>query len=272
MGVLRRYADWRPVPQRRLPARWIGTAAGAVAFVGIVALWGKPNLPIYMGSVALAALVSNRIAAHRLAALRDEAEDRQFAATLRLACGGAYGHDEGLVAFEDGFLVFMGRRCAFSLGARDVRVGKVAGTELEFEFRGPGGHHEAQLEFRRSARLWSALLDWRKASRRSPERVLPPARPDPGLPRTAFLLADAIPWIAFAVGLVAVTPSGNLDRLLYPVAPLAILAGAALRAAAQAANLARLERGERPRLASDAIARRLRRRFRRSLPVRPSES
>ena len=245
MPPTRRYADWRPVATARMPARWIGLFSGSLAFVALSLLMRNPQHLTYMASVALAAFVSNRVAARRLAVLRDEGEDRQFAATLRLTRGTAYGYDEGLLAFEDGYLVYMGRRCAFSLGARDVSVKKMAENECEFTFRGRKGDHTAHLQWQKNEDVLESIVRWRKAERRSCESVLPPAVPDSSYSRAVILFVSALPWLVFAVACLLTRWNGPSERLIsFGVSSLALVATFVfVRSVAR--ELRRIELGER---------------------------
>ena len=249
MRRTRRYADWRPVATRRMPARLVGALVGAFVFVIGSILLRKPSYPIMMGTTALAAFVSNRVAARRLDALRDEEEDRQFAATLQLKRATAYGHDEGLVSFEDGYLIYMGRRCAFSLGGRDVHVTQTDLTALKFEFRGPGGKHAAHLQLRRNDDFHKAVIAWRSARKSSPESVLPPSLPDPALPRALTVFMNALPLLVLSATFLAIPSKDQIDRLLLPAIPILLLTIALSFAFVQTLELDRLARGE-PRVRS----------------------
>ena len=259
MPLPRRYAEWRSVATARLPARWIGLAAGCVLFaVGSVAL-RHPKQIVYMGAVALAAFVSNRVAARRLEALRDEGEDHQFGATLRLMRGTAYGHDEGLLLFEDGYLVYMGRRCAFSLGGRDVKLTKLAENECEFVFRGPEGRHIAHLQWTKNEWAFEAITAWQKARRRSGESVLPPVTPGPSYTRAVVVLVNALPGIALLVAAASSRSNGRFDRWIDGVAIPILSVWIVGSAFSQAQELKRLSVGEPTRRNIAAHLRRLRR-------------
>ena len=259
MRAPRRYSDWRPVAQRRIPARWIGTAVGSLAFVALATWLHHPDQLAYYAAIAAGGFATNRIAARRLKDVRDEGEDRQFAATLRLSRGTSYGHDEGLVAFEDGYLVFMGRRCAFSLGARDVRVTQMSLTEAKFEFRGPHGKHAAHLQWRRNRDLSQAVLGWRAARRRSRESVLPPVLPEPSFPRALIVSMNALPLLALGVAFLALRSAGLTERGIPFIGAAVTLAVAVGLATVQTIELGRLSKGE-PRVSLPPLRfRRLRR-------------
>lgn len=239
----RRDAEWRPVATARVPAHCLGLLAGSAAGLAGCLLVHDANYGVYAGAAALGAFVSNRIAARRLARLRDEGGGHQFAATLRLSREGVYGHDEGLVAFEDGYLVYMGRRCAFSLGAADVNEVKIEGGKLEFAFPGPAGRHKVELHTPRHRPFLAAAARWKGQAARSDTPVLPPARPDPNLPVPLVVGAETLPLLAVALAAWATAPGGALGLVIL----LALAVLIPLYAAHQFAALRRLARGEPPR-------------------------
>lgn len=209
----RRDTEWRPVATARVPAHWLGLLAASATGLPLILLIHKFGYPIYIGAAALGVFVTNRVAARRLAHLRDEGDDRQFAATLRLRRGCAYGHDEGLVAFEDGYLVFMGRRCAFSLGAADVSAVTTEPGKLKFAFPGPAGEYTAEITTTRSEGFGKAMARWKADAARSASPVLPPVHPDPNLPLPLVVAAETLPVAAVAVAAYATMPPGFFERL-----------------------------------------------------------
>lgn len=80
----------------------------------------------------------------RVLPLRDlPAAAPQYAVRIALSQSVAYGSDEGLASFVDGWLVFQGQGCAFSFQASDV---KPAGSDAILTFDGPCRPHRLAFE------------------------------------------------------------------------------------------------------------------------------
>ncbi len=195
----RRYAEWRLLPERGVPALWVGAGAGLAVCALLFAASRQFNYGFVFLAGFVSKLVSSWVVSRRMEALRDDPRGGQFAAGLLLSREAPYGIDEGLVAFEDGWLVFTGRRCTFSVGRADVEGVKFERSRLEFSFAGPGGTFSAQLDFRSADDLKTAVQEWRREGRRSEGTMLPPVVPNEPARRTI----RAIPQVAFAVLLLA---------------------------------------------------------------------
>ncbi|GEM_PF-2701911 len=240
----RRYAEWRSVAVRRIPAQWIGLAAGVGLSLALSLLIHRIDYGIVMGGLAIAGFVSNRLVARQMAGLRDEGDDQQFGATLVLSREAAYGFDEGLVSFEEGWVVFTGRRCTFSVGAGDVRVIKRGKSELQFGFEGPGGDHKARFALTSSETFAQASLEWIHAARRSEGAVFPPTRPAPSAPSAGAALVGGATIVGLVVLTAAFLQGDPFDRLSAFGGAFVVFGFALAYAYDLRKVLGRIERGE----------------------------
>jgi len=116
----------------------------------------------------------------------------------------AYGFDEGLLAFEGGWLVYSGRQCSFSVRREDVFGLDSEAKRHGFVFAGPIGRHAAFFEAANQRRLGAAFRAWWRADYVAGVAVFPPAAPNReawtlhrswemiGLLPFALLLADSL--------------------------------------------------------------------------------
>jgi hypothetical protein len=193
-----RYAEWKPVAIRRWATAWAGIFVGTVFFVAVSVLW-RPSQIAFFLSALVARYVTATLVDRQLASLRDDATGAQFAVTLRLAREVTYGFDEGLLAFEDGWLVYSGRRCAFSLPASAVKPRVSDKSNLSFGFGPPGDERTAFFTSQSSEKFKRSASDWRNAERVPAEAiVLPPEVPN----ETAYGLQRFILSLCVVVALV----------------------------------------------------------------------
>lgn len=239
----RRYAEWRPVAVRRWATEWAGMGAGLVTGLAMTLLLRTINYGSVMAALFVARITSGFLVDRQMRELRDEAEGGQFAATLKLGREAVYGFDEGLVAFADGWLVFSGRRCDFSLRSGDVSVKATDSRNLAFAFDGPEGEHRASLLFRGDRRLHNVVLNWMGNHKVAGKPVFPPVVPNP--PAYAAVQATGFA-VLISLAFVAIWAHFDLRGLTWP---LKLLFGAALPALALyfwhvPRALRRLARGE----------------------------
>ncbi|RYG25331.1 hypothetical protein EON82_07570 [bacterium] len=188
-----RYAEWRPVAIRRWATSWVGFLSGASLFILLWVLSRSFNYGFFILCAALGRYVTARLVAHQLQELRDDPDGGQYASALRVSREVTYGFDEGLLAFENGWLVYSGRRCAFSLPASAVRVRTIDKTTVAFAFGPPEDERTVHLTTASNERLQQEAAAWRDAESVEGEAVvLPPLRPD----ETGFAAVKSIAGFA----------------------------------------------------------------------------
>ena len=174
-----RYAEWKPVAIRRWPTAWAGFLVGVLTFIVGMSLLPNASLGLFMISALVSRYVAAWLANKRMASLRDDLEGGQFVVTIRLMREVTYGYDEGLLAFEDGWLVYSGRRCAFSLPASAIRLRLTDKSNLSFGFGPREDERTAFITTKSSERFLSEALIWRNAQVGSTGTVaLPPSLPN----------------------------------------------------------------------------------------------
>lgn len=168
-----RYAEWRPLAQRRLDDSPFFLPAAFITVVALgYALGGCFTLTLAGAATGSVARIRTR---RRLERLRDfPAPIDQIPVRLRLARLHEYAQDEGLVSLVDGWLVFEGRRTSFSLPNAAVEP---FSEEFGFQFEGPGGAFYAALEPTQKAELADAWAAWQESPSPSGAMVLPPTKP-----------------------------------------------------------------------------------------------
>lgn len=172
--VERRYASWKPVAVRRWATEWVGIAA-AIATTFILLLTAKVNYITFISGGLVYRLVTGFLVERQMIGLRDGADNDQLAVTLRLSRETVYAFDEGLIAFHEGWLVFSGRRCSFSLRPADLIESGINRNGGWLTFRGPAGRHVALFTVREIGAFQREWAAWRKADPPEGEAVLPPS-------------------------------------------------------------------------------------------------
>ncbi len=202
--MIRRYAEWRPVAVQWVPVEWWGAAAGLLTAIFSLAVLRHVSFLTYFGAGVVAYWTNRHLVERRMRGLRDDAEGGQFAAVLRLSRETAYGFDEGLVSFVDGWLVYTGRRCAFSVRREDALWLKADDKRYGFAFEGPAGKHLATLTVTEGGRFGKAYWDWSRAENVEGGPVLPPSVPN----ETAFVLYRS--WAMLVLAVFGVVLAGLL--------------------------------------------------------------
>jgi len=170
-----RYAGWRPMPTRRWVAQWFGFGAGAVTFGVVTLLMGSPNYAVIMVSGFAASYLSGVARERQTAGLRDDPEGGQFAVSLVVSREVTYGYDEGLVSFEEGWLIYSGRRCVFSFPVSAVRDIGIDKKSLTFSFGPDDDQRTATLSIASNVRFLTAAKAWQSAQETDAQSVvLPP--------------------------------------------------------------------------------------------------
>lgn len=177
-----RYADWRPSRVRRWNARWVGIGV-AIVVVGL--LWAflpKANGAAFMIAILISQFVSARLLNWQMRRHRDDPEGGQFAAQLRVSREVTYGYDEGLISFVDGWLVYTGLRCTFSLPASAVNVGLTDLSRIFFHFGPDDDLRGASLAVFPSKEFSKSALEWRMTEDLAANSVvLPPIVTEPSV-------------------------------------------------------------------------------------------
>ena len=228
-----------------MPALAIGSASACGAWIG-VALITKglgdvliPTIGITFGGMIgnlglvvamltagfICRQVLTRLSQRRTASLRDVPDEDQFAVSLQIKREVTYAHDEGLLTIADGWLVYEGRHCAFSLRSCDVLSVFSWDPYVRLDFIGP--HNRQTLTFRGSdrERLASMLKEWKDGPIAAGEPIFPPVTPD----ASAFTLARLSIGVGTFLLLGALFALTNSTRDRMAVAFLAsCLAGALL--------------------------------------------
>jgi hypothetical protein len=172
-----RYAEWRQVAVRRIPAQWIGFGIGfLVAAVPLMTLQKGGYVWVLIGTY-LTHQVTNFISKRRTEQLRDDPEGGDFAVSLSLRREVGYGHDEGLVTFAEGWLVYSGRQCSFSVRHEDVTGVIIDSKRYGFLFRGPAGRSSASLYVSEPGRFGKLFRSWAEASDVQGKPIYPPVVP-----------------------------------------------------------------------------------------------
>lgn len=214
--ALRRYADWKPSPEFQIPAAVLGATAGISAAVllsvllSLVSDWVKSRWGFGIsGMVSPVALpvcaavghrVMRRINERRAASLRDAPDDGQFAVNATFRREVRYGFDEGLIAFVDGWLIYTGRNCSFSLRKQDVIKFATPDQQVIIDFLGP--HHRHVIEFRGAdtKAFAKAMREWRHGPVAEGEPIYPPVVAD----RSAVRLSEMTIGLGIIFGLLAI--------------------------------------------------------------------
>ncbi len=165
----------------------------------------------------------------------------QFRVVASLRREVAYGAEEGLLSFVDGWLVFSGRSLSFSVRTGDV-VLDIDDGGTTFAFAGPHGPHRAVLmPLGNTKEMREAWAAWKRAGG-EPDGVplYPPVLPSP-------VRRDSPAWrfyVAFlvAMGLLSFRALPVVGALEIAVAGLVLYGDLSGRAA-----LRRIESGEPPR-------------------------
>ncbi len=204
----RRYAEWRSVAERHVPVAWLASAGGIMVCVPFLFIPHMPGSVLPVLGVGVARWISSKVISRRMQVLRDDADGGQFAASLKLSREVAYAYDEGLVSFEDGWLIFTGRRCTFSIGAADVFGRKWKGSDYYFRFPANDGELKVRMIGFPDTQFRLGILRWEYDARTSESPVYPPRLPQEYLRRRVrrIPLAAALP---FALILLALIFSGR---------------------------------------------------------------
>lgn len=83
-----------------------------------------------------------------------------------------------MLVFEDGWLVFQGRRCSFSLGSGDVVFTKIEKGEMSFQFAALGENHEVRFQTQASLDFKTAAETWKREASKLSGEVFPPLVPN----------------------------------------------------------------------------------------------
>lgn len=230
----RRHAEWLPggKPPKRPVLTLVGMGGmclGFLAMLSLPVLWpaGVDRfMPFILGLMAVgylamfAGIVGEfRRRNERVPLGESPSGVPQFPATAVLRREVAYGAEEGLLSFVDGWLVFSGRSLGFSVRRRDVELDMDDGG-TSFTFAGPHGDHRATLmplaNKRAVQEAWAA---WKRAEGEPVGIPLyPPVLPSPIRHTTSI-------WRFYVVFMGAL---GLLSFRVFPIVGGAELAVAAM--------------------------------------------
>lgn len=193
------------LPQRgQVPVAWAALTGAVLACLPFIFIPKVPGALLPFFGVLVAHWISAVIIGRRMRALRDDAHGGQFAASLRLSRETSYAYDEGLVSFEDGWLIFTGHRCTFSVGVADIFDPGWKKGDYRFGFPAYDGELYAWLCGFPTRPFQQAAMEWEAAGRKSGSPVYPPRVPQEfvrqGLRVIPF--AAAIPFVVFLLVLV----------------------------------------------------------------------
>ena len=169
--------------------QWLGFVAGTLVFAVSWLIFRKPNFAIITFCATFGRYVTVRLVDRRMAALRDDPEGGQFAVSLKLERDVCYGFDEGLLSFENGWLVYHGHRCVFSLPASVVDRKMVDKNTLSFAFGPDGDQRKAYLMAVSSEEFMKAGLRWKNAECEPGMVILPPSTPAESAFKTLYSYA-----------------------------------------------------------------------------------
>lgn len=208
-----KYAVWRVYADRQIPIYWIGFGTGLAAIaMGCLAI-GRIEYFIFMGGTALGHFVNGQLVSRKMSALRDDPEGGQFAVSLRLSRGQTvnYGFDEGLLSFEDGWLVFQGRRCVFSVSAKDVALRSLSKNAFDVTFGPDDQVRQAHFTVFGKPKLIETVTAWTGGPIPEGQGVLPPQTASDSAIKALFPLAAIVGLlIVAAIWLLMPTHQGSL--------------------------------------------------------------
>jgi len=185
-----RSAEWRAYSDRRWPTQWVGFVAGTLAFAVSWLFFHKPNFSMMTFCATFGRYVTVRLVDRRMAALRDDPQGGQFAVSLKLEREVCYGFDEGLLSFEEGWLVYHGHRCVFSLPASAVDGRAfIDKNTLSFSFGPDDDPRRAYLMAVSSEKFKEAGLRWKSAECEPGTVILPPSTPSESAFKTLYSYA-----------------------------------------------------------------------------------
>jgi hypothetical protein len=174
----RRYAEWRLVAIRRVPAQWIGFGIGFLVAAPCLLFLRRGGYIWALLGAFIANWTTGRISQRRTETLRDDPEGDDFGVSLSLRREVLYGNDEGLLSFADGWMIYTGRQCAFSVRRSDV-LGVIADSKRHgFQFRGPAGRCTVYFVASENGRLGGAFKAWSEATDVPGTPIFPPVVPN----------------------------------------------------------------------------------------------